>query len=198
MELLGIDFAHLIEAYGAWLVAAILFAESSVIFFLPGDSFLFTAGLLASRDLVGLWSVLILGLIGAVLGNNLGYWLGKKYGEPLFEKGHSKLFRPEHLKKTHKYYGRYGAVTIVLARFIPIVRTIAPVFAGIGEMRYAIFFIYNIIGALLWVLGLTLAGYWLGETVPGVDRYLFPIIVLIVFISVLPALIVAVKEKIRR
>jgi len=198
MELLGINFASLLETYGAWLVGAVLFAESSLVFFLPGDSFLFTAGLLASREIIGVWPAITLGLLGAVLGNNLGYWLGKRYGEPLFEQERSRLFRPEHLTKTRHYYEKYGAVTIILARFIPVVRTIAPIFAGIGEMRYRTFVTYNFIGATIWVVGLVLAGYWLGEVVPGVDRYLLPIISLIVFVSILPALIVTVKEKLLR
>ncbi len=142
MIIFGIDFTHLILTYGPLAIFLVLFAESSLIFFLPGDSFLFVAGILAAQGHLSFWPAIIFGLVGAVLGNNFGYWIGKKFGAPLFDSEKSFLFKRDHVNKVNQYYSHYGPLTIILARFIPGIRTLAPIAAGIGEMNYLNFFIY--------------------------------------------------------
>jgi len=168
----------------------IIFAESGLLigFFLPGDSLLFTAGLLSSQDKFGLniW-VLLAGTFGAaVLGDQVGYWFGKRVGPSLFKRPNSRVFKQEYVGRTHDFFERHGPKTIILARFVPIVRTFAPILAGVAGMRYRVFFRFNVIGAAIWALGVTSAGYILGETVPSIDRYLLPIIALIVLGSLIP------------
>ena len=169
-------------------LGAIIFAESGIFFafFLPGDSVLFSAGLLASQGIFSIWILVPLFWIAAVLGNSTGYWFGAKVGEALFTRDDSLFFKKRYVEETHRFYGTYGAATIVLARFIPGVRTFAPILAGVGHMRYLAFLRYNILGSILWSFGITLAGYFLGRTIPGVDQYLLPIIALIIFLSILP------------
>lgn len=194
-----IDPEHLIEAFGTLGIFAIIFAESGLLigFFLPGDSLLFTAGLLASQDKFGLsLPVLLVGcFVAAVAGDQVGYAFGKRVGPALFQRPQSRLFHPEHLKKAQSYFDKNGPKTIMLARFIPIVRTFAPIVAGMGSMPYRTFVAYNIAGGFVWSVGVTSAGYVLGKKVPDIDKYLLPIILLIVIVSILPAVLEVIKHR---
>jgi membrane-associated protein len=193
------DLPELIKSLGYFGVWAIVFAESGLLigFFLPGDSLLFTAGFVASQDLLNIW-VLILGcFICAVLGDNVGYFTGSKFGRKLFQKEDSLLFKKKHLETTQKFYHKHGKKTIVLARFVPIVRTFAPIIAGLGTMKYKTFMMYNLIGGFVWTFGITLLGFFLGKSLPPeqVDKYLLPIIALIVILSLVPSILHIVKEN---
>lgn len=190
------DIVALVTAAGYLGIFAIVFAESGLLigFFFPGDSLLFTAGILSAAGVLNVWLLAPLVFAAAVLGDNVGYAIGKKAGEKLFQKEDSFFFRRSHVEKTKDFFARYGVKAIVLARFVPIVRTFVPTLAGVGEMRYKTFLAYNIIGGALWGFGLTLAGYFLGSIIPDIDRYLLPIVLVIIFVSVLPVL----KEVLKR
>jgi len=186
-----------IQTIGYVGMFCIVFAESGLLFgiFLPGDSLLFTAGLLASQ---GWFDVRLLAAIcaaGALLGDSTGYWLGAKFGPKVFSREDSRWFHKEYIERTKKFYEKYGARAVVLARFVPIVRTVAPLLAGVGRMRYATFFLYNTIGALLWGAGITYLGYTLGTAIPNSENYLTPITLAIVAISLLPILREYLKKK---
>jgi len=187
-----LDPQFLITTLGLVGVWAIIFAESGLLigFFLPGDSLLFTAGFLASAAAAdfNIWLLAGGAAAAAILGDSVGYWLGARFGRPLFERPDSRWFRREYVTRTEVFYARHGKKTIILARFVPIVRTFAPVLAGVGRMNYRIFLSYNLIGGLIWGAGVPLLGYFLGRTIPGVDRFLLPIIILIILTSFLPAL----------
>ncbi len=194
------DLVALIKAVGYIGVFAIVYAESGLFigFFLPGDSLLSTAGFLASQNLLSL-PILVIGcFVAAVLGDSTGYAVGRRMGQRLFQKEDSFLFHKRNVLRAQAFYEKYGAKTIVLARFVPIVRTFAPIVAGIGDMRYRTFVIFNIVGGLLWAVGVTVAGYFLGSLIPDVDRYLLPIIFLIVLLSVLPGLLHVLKDPAMR
>ncbi len=180
----------LIKTLGLLGVFAIIFAESGVLigFFLPGDSLLFTAGFLASQGYLPIGWLLVGCPLAAVAGDSFGYWFGRKAGPRIFTKEDSLFFRKDYVRQAADFYERYGSKTIVLARFVPIVRTFAPILAGVGMMNYRIFLIYNLLGGLLWSVGITAAGYFLGRMIPGVDQYLLPIILIIVFVSILPGI----------
>jgi membrane-associated protein len=179
---------HLIETFGTIGLLVTIFAESCLIFFLPGDTLLFTAGLLASQGKLNVAVILIGAFAAAVFGNQVGYAVGNRVGPALFKPG-SRLFKAEYVVRAEEYFARYGSRTIVLARFIPAVRTFAPILAGIGTMRYRTFFTYNVVGALLWAGGVTLLGYTLGKTVHGIDRYLLPVILVIAAASAVPVVL---------
>ncbi|MBI4992074.1 MAG: DedA family protein [Candidatus Harrisonbacteria bacterium] len=191
------DLISLIKTAGYLGVFGIVFAESGFFigFFLPGDSLLFTAGFLASQGFLNIWALSLLVFIGAVLGDNVGYAFGQKVGPMIFSREESILFHKDHLEKARIFYEKYGKKAIVLARFMPGIRTFAPILAGVGEMHYPTFFVYNLIGGLLWGAGLPLLGYYLGSTIPGIDQYLLPIILLIIFLSILPSLVHIWREK---
>jgi membrane-associated protein len=196
MTFFGIDLVSLIEAIGYLGVFGIVFAETGLFlgFFLPGDSLLFVAGFLASQGIFSL-PLLVIGIfLSAVVGNFFGYEFGRRVGPKLFSREDSIIFKKAHALKAQAFYDKHGSKTIVLARFMPIVRTFAPIVAGIANMRFRTFFIYNLVGALLWTLGLVLMGYSLGSVI-DVDRYLMPIILLIVFLSFLPGIIGYLKER---
>jgi membrane-associated protein len=182
------DPKTLIETFGTLGLFAIVFAESGLLvgFFLPGDSLLFTAGLLASRGLLNLPVILVGCFVAAVVGDQVGYAFGARVGPALFRRPDSRLFRQSHLEKARHYFEQYGAKTVVLARFIPLVRTFTPVLAGVGEMPYRTFVTFNVVGGLLWAVGVTLLGYILGETIPDIDRYLLPAAGLIIVLSLIP------------
>lgn len=182
------------------IVVAIVFAESGLLigFFLPGDSLLFTAGLLASRGVFDIWILAILLFVAAVTGDSVGYAFGHRVGRRLFSRPNSRFFKQENLQRAEHFYEKHGAKTIVLARFIPVVRTFAPIVAGIGKMPYSVFLTYNVLGGALWVGSLTWLGYWLGEKVGNIDKYLLPIIAIIIFLSILPGIIEMLKTPERR
>lgn len=174
----------------------IVFAESGLFFgfFLPGDSLLFTAGFLASQGFSNVWILVISLSIAAIFGDSVGYWFGKKVGPKIFSKEDSIFFNKKHLISANEFYNKHGGKTIIIARFIPAVRTFAPIIAGVAGMHYKTFLSYNVFGGIFWVCGLTLGGYFLGKSVPNVDRYLLPIILLIVLVSVLPGILHLVKD----
>ncbi|MGH8990189.1 MAG: DedA family protein [Acidimicrobiia bacterium] len=182
------DPRNLIETFGTIGLFIIVFAESGLLFgfFLPGDSLLFTAGLLASQGTLNFPVILVGCFLAAVAGDQVGYAFGSRVGPSLFRRPDSKVFRQEHVEKARHYFERYGSKTIVLARFVPIVRTFAPILAGVGKMRYRTFVTFNIAGGFLWAVGVTTLGYVLGESIPDIDRYLYPIIGVIILVSVLP------------
>jgi membrane-associated protein len=167
---------------------SIVFAESGLFFgfFLPGDSLLVTAGLLASQDYFNLWYLLIMLPIAAVGGDSVGYWFGKKVGPKIFTEEGTFLLDRKHLAEAHKFYDKHGGKTIIIARFIPIIRTFAPIVAGVAQMDYSKFISYNVVGGVSWTVGMLLLGYFLGNVIPNVDKYLLPIIGIIVFLSLLP------------
>ena len=187
----------IIEAFGTAGLFVVVFAESGLLigFFLPGDSLLFTAGLLSSQDVLSLPVVLVGCFIAAVAGDQVGYAFGSRMGPALFRRPDSRIFRQEYVEKARHYFERYGSRTIVLARFVPIVRTFAPILAGVGSMRYRTFVTYNLLGGLLWAVGVTLLGYLLGESIPDIDRYLLPIIALILLVSVAPIAIEILRSR---
>lgn len=182
------DLTTILPTIGLLGIFAIIFAESGLLigFFLPGDSLLFTAGFLASQGVFDIWHLAIVCFVAAVLGDSVGYLFGHKVGRRLFHKQDSIFFHKDHLAKAEAFYEKHGKKTIILARFLPVVRTFAPIVAGIGSMNYAVFLVFNVIGGLLWAVGLSLAGYWLGRAIPDVDKYLLPIIILIIFLSIAP------------
>lgn len=196
MHFFGFDLVTLIRAIGYAGLFAIVFAETGLFlgFFLPGDSLLFVAGFLAAGSFFSL-PVLLLVLFGAaVTGNLLGYEFGKRIGPKLFAREDSLIFKKRHAMRAQGFYEKYGAKTIVLARFMPVVRTFAPIVAGIGKMRYSVFFLYNLVGAFFWTLGLVLLGYSLGSVI-DVDRYLLPIVLVIVILSFLPGILGYWRER---
>lgn len=184
----GIDLEHLIRTVGYFGVAAIVFAESGLLvgFFLPGDSLLFTAGFLASQGVFNIWLLAAIAFVAAATGDAVGYIFGRRVGRSLFQREESRLFRPQHMVKAEAFFARHGGKAIVLARFLPVVRTFVPIVAGVGAMPYLRFTAFNIVGGFLWAVGMSVAGYVLGSTVPGVDRYLLPIILLIIVVSIAP------------
>ena len=176
--------------FGELLVMAIIFAETGLLigFFLPGDSLLFTAGLLANDGKLNIAFLVVGVFFAAVLGDQVGYQFGKKAGPSIFRKPDAKLFRQEYVEHTKTFFDKHGAKTIVLARFVPVVRTFAPVLAGVGEMKWKTFTMFNVVGALIWAVGITLAGYALGSAIgaDNVDKYLYPIIAVIILLSFIP------------
>ena len=190
------DLAQIIRTSGYIGLFAVIFAESGLLigFFLPGDSVLFTAGFLASQGFFDITLLCILMFIAAVTGDSVGYTFGHKVGRKLFQRPESKIFHPDHLKSAEEFYEKHGKKTIILARFLPVVRTFAPIVAGIGKMEYKTFLAYNLIGGFLWAVCITLAGYFLGSLIPDVDKYLLPIIVLIVIVSIIPQTIHMVRD----
>jgi len=190
------DAAALITAAGYTGLFGIIFAESGFFgFFFPGDSLLFTAGFLASQNTLNLNILLLIAALGAILGDSVGYAIGFMAGPRLFRKEDSFFFHKKHLARTRAFYESYGPKTIVLARFVPIVRTFAPMLAGVGKMPYRTFLAYNVLGGALWALGLTLLGWWLGGTIPHMDRYITLIVLLIIVLSVLPPIVEYIKYK---
>lgn len=193
----GIDLISLIKTAGYFGLFGIIFAESGLLigFFLPGDSLLFTAGFLASQDFLNIWILTPLTFIAAVLGDNFGYAFGRRVGPAIFRKENSFFFHKEYLERARIFYEAHGGKTLVLARFLPIIRTFAPILAGAGRMHYPTFIFYNFIGAALWAIGVTLTGFYLGRAIPNVDRYLIPLILAIVAVSSLPPLIHIIRHR---
>lgn len=193
----GFDLIALIKTAGYIGIFAIIFAESGLFigFFLPGDSLLFTAGFLASQGFLNIWLLMGLTFIGAVLGDSVGYWFGKKTGNKIFTKEDSFLFKKDNIRKSEEFFKKHGAKAIVLARFVPIVRTFTPILAGVGTMHYKKFLSFNIIGGALWTIGVSLLGYFLGNLIPNIDKYLLPIILLIIVVSVSPNIVHLIKSR---
>ncbi len=187
---LGLDPKKILNSVGTLGLYAIVYAESGIMigFFLPGDSLLFTAGLLsATKHVLWPFPVLILGCaVAAILGDQTGYLFGNKVGPSLFKRSDSRLFKQEHLQRAEEFYERHGSKTIVIARFVPVVRTFAPIVAGASKMHYRTFVLYNIIGDTLWAALMLCLGYGLGKKFPGIGNYLDYAVVIIVVLSLIP------------
>ncbi len=191
------DVRGLIQWGGTFLVCAIVFTETGLFvgFFLPGDSLLVTAGIFAAAGHLRLSSLLFFGSLCAVVGDQVGFLIGRQAGQALYRREDSFFFRKRHLERAHDFYEKYGGKTIVLARFIPIVRTFAPAVAGAASMNYRRFVSYNVFGGILWVCGMLLLGYWLGSAIPDIDQHIHVVIVVVVFLSILPPIIEALRHR---
>jgi len=196
--------AHSLDDLIRWggyvVLVTIVFTETGLLvgFFLPGDSLLLTAGLVAAAGGLNIWWLNGLLIMAAILGDSVGYTIGWRVGPRLFAREKSLLFNPRHVERTRRFYERHGAKTIVIARFVPIVRTFAPVVAGVGQMRYRRFLLYNVLGGVGWVLSMTGAGYLLGRAVPNIDRYVHIIVIIVIVLSVIPIGVEILKERRRR
>lgn len=190
------DVESLILTLGYAGIFGIIFAESGLFlgFFLPGDSLLFTAGVLASQGYLSIAILAPLTFFAAVLGDSFGYYFGSHIGPRLFTKPDSLLFRKENVHRAERFYQRHGPLALVLARFTPVIRTFVPILAGVGKMPYHIFLTYNLVGGFIWGFAIPLLGYFLGNTIPNVDKYLFPLVILIIIVSTLPGIIPIVRD----
>jgi membrane-associated protein len=200
--LFGLELEEVIRAIGVLGIAAIVFAESGLLigFFLPGDTLLFTAGFLAHDDIIGVNIHLMVAIlfVAAVLGDNVGYWFGKKAGPRIFKREDSILFHKENLQRAEKFYEKWGPITLVIARFTPVVRTFAPIVAGVGKMDYKRFMFYNLFGGLLWTTSITYLGYYGGAFLEAngidVEALVVPVILFAVLLSVASPLIHIIKD----
>jgi membrane-associated protein len=203
----GIDPQGLIQSIGLIGLFLVVFAESGIMigFFLPGDSLLFTAGLLTAGLMIDgdefvlaggrIWLVALGCVIAAIAGDQVGYVFGRKVGPSLFKRPESRLFKPAYIEKAEGFFARHGAKSIVLARFVPIVRTFAPIVAGASSMHYRTFVKFNIIGGIIWGAGLTLLGYWLGTSFPAIGKNIEIAILIIVFVSLLPVAVEFIRHR---
>jgi membrane-associated protein len=180
----------LIDAFGTLGILAVVFAESGLLigFFLPGDSLLFTAGLLASRGFSNIVLLMVGCALAAVAGDQVGYVIGRRAGPALFRRPDSRFFHQRNVERARAYFDEHGSKTIILARFVPVVRTFAPVVAGVAQMQYRRFVTFNVVGGVAWGAGVTLAGYLLGNTIHDIDKWLLPIILLIGAVSFVPVM----------
>lgn len=192
-----LDPDYLIATFGMIGIGAIVFAESGLLigFFLPGDSLLFTAGIFAAAGKLNIAILLPMVFIAAVAGDQVGYMFGRRVGAALYSRPDSRFFKKEHLEKAQSFYERRGPSTIVLARFMPFVRTFAPIVAGAAKMRYRTFVTFNVLGGFLWAVGVTLLGFGIGSAIPEVEKWLLPIVLVIVLASISPLIIEAIKHK---
>ncbi len=191
---------ELIRLGGLLGLVGIVFAETGLMigFFLPGDSLLVTAGLFAARgDLNIVWLNLAL-MAAAIAGDATGYYIGRRTGQALYSRPNSFWFRREHLIKTHEFYEKHGGKTIVIARFMPILRTFAPVVAGAAEMTYRDFAFYNVAGGIGWVASMTLTGYFLGQAIPDIEKHIHIVVAVVIFLSLLPGIIAVARARLRR
>ena len=194
------DVENLIKTFGYIGLFIIIFAETGLLvgFFFPGDSLLVTAGLFASTSTIVDFNIFYLNLLlipAAILGNSAGYWIGLKSGPKLFKREQSLLFRKDYLIKTKEFYDKHGGSTIIITRFMPFFRTFAPVVAGIGQMKYSKFLYYNILSAVMWIMSMTLIGFFMGRSIPNIDKHIDKVIVVIVFLSLCPAIYKYLKHK---
>jgi membrane-associated protein len=196
--------AQSLDALVRWggyaVLVAIVFTETGLLvgFFLPGDSLLITAGLVAATGALDIWWLNVLLAVAAITGDSVGYAIGARIGPRLFTREKSWLFNPRHVVRTREFYERHGAKTIVIARFVPIIRTFAPVVAGVGQMAYRRFLVYNVAGGLGWVLSMTWAGYLLGNVVPNIDRHIHVVVIVVIVLSVIPIAVEILRERRRQ
>jgi membrane-associated protein len=187
--------------WGGYVVlVAIVFTETGLLvgFFLPGDSLLITAGLVAASGALSIWWLNALLIAAAVVGDSVGYAIGRRVGPRLFTRPKSRFFNPRHVERTRAFYARHGAKAIVIARFVPIIRTFAPVVAGVGQMEYRRFLLYNIVGGVGWVTSMTWAGYLLGQTVPNIGDHIHIVIAVVIVLSLIPIAVELIRERRRR
>jgi membrane-associated protein len=194
------DPMTIIKTVGLLGIFLIIFAESGLFFgfFLPGDTLLFVAGIFASQGFLDIRLLLLLCIIAAILGDTVGYWTGKKFGPKLFKKDEGFFFKKKRLDDAEDFYKKHGKYTIILARFLPIIRTFAPIVAGIGKMKYLTFLKYNILGGIFWATLMLLLGYFLGRVIPNPDIYILPIVAVIFVISFLPLIVRFVSGHIKK
>lgn len=190
----------LIQYGGLLLICGIVFVETGLFigFFLPGDSLLVTAGIFAAAGHLHLGLLLLLVSMCAVAGDQVGYWIGRRAGQTLYKRDDSLLFKKRHLERAHEFYDRYGGKTIVLARFVPVVRTFAPAVAGAANMEYRKFVFYNIAGGILWVWSMVLLGYSLGSSIPDIDSRIHIVVAVVIVLSVIPAVVEVVRQRYRK
>ena len=184
------DVNHIIQAGGLLLIAAIIFGESGMFigFFFPGDTLLLSAGIFASQGKLPLaWTILVIAL-AAIAGDNTGYFIGKKLGPRIFRKKDSLVFRHEYVMRTHEFFERYGSKTMLVAHFIPVVRTFAPIVAGVGDMRHRLFILFDAIGDTAWAIIVTLLGYWFGSKIPHLDKYILPAFIAVTVLTFGPTI----------
>jgi membrane-associated protein len=187
--------AHSLDGLIRWggyaLLVAIVFTETGLLvgFFLPGDSLLITAGLVAATGALNIWWLNLLLIVAAVIGDSVGYAIGARLGPALFTREKSLLFNPRHVQRTREFYARHGARTIVIARFVPIIRTFAPVVAGVGGMEYRRFLVFNVAGGVGWVVSMTWAGYLLGSLIPNINQYIHVVVIVVIVLSCVPIVI---------
>lgn len=195
--LIHFDVTAMVQTGGYVGIALIIFAESGILvgIFLPGDSLLFVSGLLAATGLFSLPLLIAIVIVAAVLGDSFGYWLGAKAGRALFDRPDSRWFKRAHLERTEQFYARYGGRAVVLSRFVPIVRTIAPMLAGTGHMSYRRFLRYNLIGGMLWGAGMLTLGWSLGSIFPASGHYILPLSLAVILISFLPFFVKLVRTR---
>ena len=194
----GLD--DLVRWGGYVVLVAIVFTETGLLigFFLPGDSLLITAGLVAATGHLNIWWLNALLIAAAIIGDSVGYAIGWRAGPRLFTRPKSRLFNPRHVERTRAFYARHGAKTIVIARFVPIIRTFAPVVAGVGQMEYRRFVAYNVVGGVAWVTSMTWAGYALGQAVPNIGDHIHVVVAIVIVLSLIPIFVEFVKERRRR
>jgi membrane-associated protein len=190
---------ELIRIAGLLGLILIVFAETGLLvgFFLPGDSLLITAGLFAAKGDFNIVTLNLTLIAAAIIGDATGYWLGKRTGQALYSRPDSFFFRRDHLRITHDFYEKHGGKTIVLARFMPIVRTFAPMVAGVAQMGYKQFATYNVVGGVLWVTSMTLGGYFLGQAVPNIEENIHYVVAVVIFLSLLPPGIAWLRVKLQ-
>ena len=190
----------LIRWGGYVLLFGIVFTETGLLigFFLPGDSLLITAGVVAAAGGLNIWLIDVLLIVAAVTGDSVGYTIGARLGPRLFARPKSLLFNPRHIERTRAFYARHGSKTIVIARFVPIIRTFAPVVAGVGQMEYHRFLLYNVAGGVGWVTSMTWAGYLLGRVIPNISDYVHIVVVVVIVLSVIPIGVEILRERRRR
>lgn len=195
-----LDPETILRTFGIIGLFVIIFAESGLLigFFLPGDSLLFVAGLLAPSFGISLWIIALGGAIMAIAGDTLGYFIGKRFGPSVFSREKSFFFNPKNVKAAEAYFKKKGPSSIILARFIPVIRTFVPVIAGVAKMDYKTFVSYNIIGGIIWGAGLPLLGSYLGKRIPNIDRYLLPIVIVIIVLSLSPIAVGLIKSRFGR
>ncbi len=181
------EFVRTASYIGLFLI---IFAETGLLigFFLPGDSLLITAGLIAAEGTLSLPLVVIVCALAAILGDQTGYVIGRRFGSRIFARPRSRLFHPEHVERAKLYFERFGSKTLIVARFVPIVRTFAPTMAGVGQMQYRSFVLYNVVGGLIWGAGLPIVGFSLGKLIPDIDRYILIVLAVVVVLSLIPIL----------
>jgi len=190
----------LIRWGGYSVLTVIVFTETGLLIgcFLPGDSLLITAGLVAAAGALNIWWINALLIPAAVIGDSVGYAIGARLGPRVFTRPKSLLFDPRHVERTRAFYARHGSKTIVIARFVPIIRTFAPVVAGVGQMEYRRFLLYNVIGGVGWVTSMTWAGFLLGQTIPGIQERIHIVVGIVIVLSVIPILVEIVRERRRQ
>lgn len=191
------DVEFLVQTGGLLVLIVIVFIETGLLvgFFLPGDSLLVTAGIFAAHGDLNMWTLNVALSLAAIAGDSVGYAIGAKSGPKIFTREDSLLFHRKHLLTAKEFYDRHGGFTIFIARFVPIIRTFAPVVAGVGAMEYKRFIAYNVFGGIFWVLSTTSAGYFLGRMIPNIDEHIHTVIAIVIFLSLLPAIIKVAMEK---